>query len=455
LPDELWGSMATRDSKPPSAVGKSAMRKALWHILPLILLSYLCAYMDRVNVSFAAIQMNVDLSFSATIYGLGGGLFFLGYALFEIPSNMLAVRYGSRRWLARIMITWGLLSAAMMFVQTSTHFYIMRFLLGVAEAGFYPGVIYYFASWFPACHRGRAVSRFYVASPLASVVMGGISGALLGLDGVAHLRGWQWLFLVQGLPSVLVGLLVLRFLPDKPASISWLTTDEKAWIEGELTREAFRIGEPRGHNPLASLSNPKVLLLAATGALYIGVTTTVVLSAPLLLLPITGLDTRHVGFLISLGGVLGAAVMLLAGDYADRRGDRFLNAFWLTVAMAAALVLIAIAPPPPIVIAAYLLFAASCFTIAMLVSSGWAEVLHIRELAVGAAAINSVCQLGAFAMPFAWGAARDATGGFTLGLVSLALLTLASAILTMCIRVGVRHKRQLDSVASLATIRSE
>jgi MFS transporter, ACS family, tartrate transporter len=173
---------------------------ALWHILPLILLSYLCAYMDRVNVSFAAIQMNVDLSFSATIYGLGGGLFFHGYALFEIPSNMLAVRYGSRRWLARIMITWGLLSAAMVYVRTPTHFYVMRFLLGVAEAGFYPGVIYYFASWFPACHRGRAVSRFYVASPLASVVMGGISGALLGLDGVADLRGWQWLFLVQGLP---------------------------------------------------------------------------------------------------------------------------------------------------------------------------------------------------------------------------------------------------------------
>jgi MFS transporter, ACS family, tartrate transporter len=296
------------------------------------------------------------------------------------------------------------------------------------------------------------VSRFYVASPLASVVMGGISGALLGLDGVAHLRGWQWLFLVQGLPSVKVGLLVLRFLPDKPASVFWLTTDEQAWIEGELTREAFRIGEPRGHNPLASLSNPKVLLLAATGALY---TTTAVLSAPLLLLPITGLDTRHVGFLISLGGVLGAAVMLLAGDYADRRGDRFLNAFWLTVAMAVALVLMAIAPPPPIVIAAYLLFAASCFTIAMLVSSGWAEVLHIRELAVGAAAINSVCQLGAFAMPFAWGAARDATGGFTLGLVSLAVLTLASATLTMCIRVGVRHKRKLDSAVSLATIRSE
>lgn len=161
---------------PESAVSRSAMSKVFWRILPLIALAYLFAYMDRVNVSFAAAQMNDDLKFSATIYGLGGGLFFLGYALFEIPSNLMLVRFGARQWIARIMITWGLLSAGMMFVQTPMQFYVVRFLLGVAEAGFYPGVIYYFSSWFPPCHRGRAVSRFYVASPLSSVVMGGISG---------------------------------------------------------------------------------------------------------------------------------------------------------------------------------------------------------------------------------------------------------------------------------------
>ena len=269
------------------------MRKALWHILPLILLAYLCAFMDRVNVSFAAVQMNVDLSFSATIYGLGGGLFFLGYSLFEVPSNMMAVRYGSRKWLARIMITWGLLSAGMIFIHTPIEFYVMRFLLGVAEAGFFPGVIYYFASWFPASHRGRAVSRFYVAAPLASLVMGAISGSLLGLNGLASLRGWQWLFLIQGLPSVLVGLIILRFLPEKPANAPWLTTEEKAWIDGTLAHEATMIGEPPTHNVLASLANPKVLLLAATGVLYIGVTTTVVLSAPLLLLALTGYTARR------------------------------------------------------------------------------------------------------------------------------------------------------------------
>lgn len=431
-------------------IGSSAMRKALWHILPLILLSYLCAYMDRVNISFAAVQMNVDLSFSATIYGLGAGLFFLGYSLFEVPSNMMAVRYGSRKWLARIMITWGLLSMGMMFIRTPMQFYAMRFVLGAAEAGFFPGVIYYFAYWFPAEYRGRAVSRFYVAAPLASLVMGGISARLLSLNGLAGLRGWQWLFLVQGLPSVFVGLIVLGLLPDKPSTVLWLTSDEKAWIEGELAREASVIGEPAGHNLLKLLGNPRVLLLAATGILYIGVTTTVVLSAPVMLLALTGLDTKHVGYLVSLGGIVGALVMLIAGDYGDRRGDRFLNAFWLTVVMACALLALAAAPTPTVVMGAYLVFAATGFTIAMFVASGWAEVLHVRELAVGSAAINSLCGIGSFSMPFAWGATRDATGGFVVGLTALAVCSLVSAALTMRVRAGLRVRRAAAAAVPVA-----
>ena len=208
-------------------IGRSAMNKAMWRIIPLILTAYLFAYVDRVNVGFAASTMNADLGFSATVYGLGAGLFFLGYALFEIPSNLMLVRFGARKWIARIMITWGLLSAAMMFVQTAEQFYILRFLLGVAEAGFYPGVIYYFSGWFPPCHRSRTVSRFYIAGPLGSVLMGAMSGWLLSLDGTAGLHGWQWLFLVQGLPTVLVGLAELRYLPDSPATAPWLSAPEK------------------------------------------------------------------------------------------------------------------------------------------------------------------------------------------------------------------------------------
>jgi ACS family tartrate transporter-like MFS transporter len=343
------------------------------------------------------------------------------------------------------MFTWGFLSAAMMFISTPLQFYVMRFLLGVAEAGFYPCLIYYFASWFPMSHRGRAISRFYVSSPLASIVMGAMSGWLLGLDGAAGLQGWQWLFLVQGLPSIAMGLVLLRFLPDAPASAAWLTAEEKGWIAGELAREAAQIGEPKSHNPLASLRNPRVLLLSATGFFTSGIMTTVALSAPLVLLAQTGLVTTQVGYLVSVGGVLGAILMLFAGGYADRRGDRFLNAFWFIVVTAGALLIMAIAPSPLLVMVAYLVVAATCFTVSMLLSSGWADVLHLRELAVGAAAINSVCNLGGFVMPFAWGAARDATGTFTLGLMALAILSLVAAGLSMLVRAEVRRKKKVSA----------
>ena len=431
---------------PESAVSRSAMSKIFWRILPLIALAYLFAYMDRVNVSFAAAQMNDDLKFSATIYGLGGGLFFLGYALFEIPSNLMLVRFGARQWIARIMITWGLLSAGMMFVQTPMQFYVLRFLLGVAEAGFYPGVIYYFSSWFPPCHRGRAVSRFFVASPLSSVVMGGISGWLLGLDGRADLQGWQWLFLVQGLPAVLVGLLVLRFLPDPPGTVHWLTASEKAWIEDELAREQARIGAPARHNVLAAFANPRVLLLGVIGFLLIGAITTFILSAPMVLAGATGLAPKPVGYLVSLGGAVGAIIMLLAGNYADRHGDRFLNSFWFTVVLAGSFLVLSLPSVPVAAIIAYLAFAASCFAIPMLTSSGWAEVLHVRELAVGAAAINTMSQIGAFVTPYAWGIAKDATGGFQAGLLGLLVMTLMLGALTLLLRHKVRGRMQLVAV---------
>ncbi len=417
------------------------MNKALWRIIPLIALAYLCAYMDRVNVSFAATQMNVDLGFSATVYGLGGGLFFLGYALFEIPSNLMAVRFGPRKWIARIMITWGLLSASTMFIETPLQFYTVRFLLGVAEAGFYPGVIYYFAGWFPACHRGRAVSRFFMASPLAAVVMGSISGWLLGLDGRGGLDGWQWLFLVQGLPSVCVGLLVLVLLPDSPRRVGWLSEPEQDWIEGELAREQSLIGEPARHSVLAAFRNPRVLMLGTTGFLIIGAVTTFNLSAPMILIDRAGLDVTQAGYLTAIGGLLGAGAIVLAGNHADRHGDRWINAFWLITVLAASFVAIALAPSPGVVMAAYLAFATVCFTIPMLQSSGWAEVLHVRELAVGAAAINTMAQIGAFVSPFAWGAAKDATGSFSAGLYAIAAMTVVQGVVVLLLRRQIRAHR--------------
>ena len=421
------------------SIRRSAMPKVYWRILPLICLAYLFAYMDRVNVSFASIQMNVDLKFSATIYGLGGGLFFLGYALFEVPSNLMLVHFGARQWLARIMITWGLLAAGMMFVHSAMQFYAMRFLLGVAEAGFYPGVIYYFSGWFPMAFRGRAVSRFYVAGPLASVVMGGISGWLLNLSGVANLRGWQWLFLVQGLPSVLAGLLILRFLPDAPSTAKWLSDPEKGWIQDTLAEEGACIGEPSDHTVLAAFRNPRVLLLGVIAFLQLGATTPLILSAPVVLMAGTGLDTKHVGYLVSAGGMLGAVSVLVTGWYSDRHGDRLLISFACTIILASAFLALSLASSPAIVAVAYLLFAATCFTVAMLTSSSWADVLHVRQLAVGAAAINTIGQIGNFLTPIFWGVAKDATRNYQTGLMTLTMMTMAMAALTLLLRRQVRR----------------
>jgi ACS family tartrate transporter-like MFS transporter len=435
-------------SQAHDAIGRSAMTKAMWRILPLILLAYVVAYIDRVNVGFASLQMNDDLKFSATIYGLGGGLFFLGYALFEVPSSLMLTRFRAPQWIARIMITWGFLAAGMMFVRTPRQFYVMRFLLGVAEAGFFPSVVYYFAGWFPMACRGRAVSRIYVASSLASIVMGAVSGALLGLDGAAGLRGWQWLFLVQGLPAVLLGLILLRFLPDAPATVPWLDDREKEWICGELARDAAMIGEPVRHNILAAFANPRVLLLGSIGLLGNGAGGGLLLSAPAVLIAGTGYGTTQVGWLVSMGGGLGVACILIAGWNSDRTGDRLRDAFALTVVLAAALLLLGVASTPALVIVAYLLFSMTFFTGGMLVVSSWADVLHVRELAVGSAAINTLWQVGAFISPYAWGVAKDATGSFRAGLIGVSVVAAIEALVILYIRSRVLAEGRARAAAT-------
>lgn len=438
--------MAARDEE-RAAIGASAMHKAMWRIIPLILVAYLFSYLDRVNVSFAATDMNADLGFSATVYGLGGGLFFLGYALFEIPSNLLLVRFGARQWIARIMVTWGLLSAGMMFVETATQFYVLRFLLGVAEAGFYPGVIYYFSSWFPPCHRSRAVSRFYIAVPLASLVMGAVSGWLLSFDGTAGLAGWQWLFLAQGLPTVLVGLAVLVWLPDRPDSVTWLAPAERDWIIDELASEQRLIGEPVRHSIMAVLGNPRVLMNGTIGFLVIGANITFTLSVPMILAETAGMDKAMVGWMVGIGGTLGVLVMLGLGQMADRRSDRFIYAFWCAVIIAASYFTVGLAASPLLVAVAYLAFAAVAPSVPMLLSSAWSEVLSLRELAVGAAAINTMAQIGAFGAPIAWGALADRTGNFDAGLIGLATMVTLCAGLIWLLRAQVRGRVAIAAAA--------
>lgn len=413
-------------------VARSAIAKASRHILPLIVPAYVCALMDRVNIGFAAIQMNVDLGFSATVYGLGGGLFFLSYAVFEVPSNVLLARFGARRWIARIMITWGLLGTGMMFVRTPTQFYLMRFLLGAAEAGFFPGVIYYLSQWYPRSHRGRAFSIFYAAVPLSSVVMGSLAGVLLDLNGRAHLKGWQWLFLIEGLPAVLMGIMTLVWLPDTPGTVGWLSKKEGEWIERQLALEAAAIGEPVDHDILSALRHPLVLQFSIVGFLVLFCSITFTLSAPLVLKELTGLDAGAVGYLVGFGGILAALGTLLSGRISDRRGDRFGPILAGTMLMGGAFLALALASSAATVTLAYFVFAAAWPAVASSLTMLWPEVIHVRLLAVGAAAINSVANLGSFVGPYLWGVSRDASGSFHPGLLALAA-TAFMALLPMLI----------------------
>jgi len=249
---------------------RSTIRAVAWRLLPLIGLGYGIAFIDRLNISFAALQMNRDLHFSASVYGLGAGLFFLSYALLEIPSNLILLRVGARRWIARIMLTWGVIAVGMMFVRTPMQFYVMRFALGAAEAGFFPGVIYYLTLWIPADHRGRAISRFYVAAPLASLVMGSLAGALLGLQGRLGLAGWQWLFLAEGLPAVLISVAFLLWLPDLPTSVGWLSPEQKRWLGDRLMQDRARTAPPGAHDIFKTLFDPRVLGFLAINFLSLG-----------------------------------------------------------------------------------------------------------------------------------------------------------------------------------------
>src|SRR5262245_42528618 len=236
--------------------------KVSWRLLPLIVVIYFVAYMDRTNVSFASLSMNKDLGFSAYVYGWGAGIFFFGYFLFEVPSNLILHRVGARIWIARIMLTWGVVSGLMVFVSGPRSFFIIRFLLGVAEAGFFPGVLLYFTYWFPAAYRGRVISALFLAVPGSNAVAAAVSGALLQLDGVWHLAGGQWVFLLEAIPAVLLAPVVLLLLTDRPEQAGWLADEEREWLKTRLTAEERAIAPARLPTLLETLTDTRVVWLS-------------------------------------------------------------------------------------------------------------------------------------------------------------------------------------------------
>src|SRR6202162_1398176 len=240
----------------------STIRAISWRLIPFLVLAYFFSYLDRVNLGFAALTMNAELKFSPTIFAWGAGIFFIGYFIFEVPSNLALEKFGASRWIARIMVTWGIISAAMALVSGVWSFYALRFLLGVAEAGFFPGIILYWTYWYPAEYRARFLAAFAIAVPVSTVIGAPISGLLLGLDGVMGLQGWQWLFIIEGVPSVLLGIVTWFYLTDRPAKADWLTPGQKAWLSSRLESEAAAKKAVKHLSLGEALSSPKVIMLS-------------------------------------------------------------------------------------------------------------------------------------------------------------------------------------------------
>ena len=424
--------MPAHTSQPHSTeTERQALRKASFRLIPLIALGYCVAYMDRVNISFAALQMNRDLHFSETTYGLGAGLFFLSYALVEIPSNLLLYRFGARRWLSRIMVSWGILAAGMLFIRTPLHFYAMRLLLGAAEAGFFPGVVFYLMQWFPPEWRARTVTRFYIALPLSSTVMGALAGALLHLQGRWGLAGWQWLFLVEGLPAVLLGVVFFFLLPDGPAQASWLTPDERQAILGRLKTPE---GVAPGGSLVDALRDRRVWLFAAFSFLNLVSLYAYTFSAPAILQSATHLGASRVGFLIAATGLLGAAAMLLGGIYSDRTLNRHGVIIPAALLMSAGFLLCGWTSSAPLVVVSFALIVIGFNGMQGPLWSLPASYVQGRAAAVGFALIGAIGVTGGFIGPYWMGFMRDLTGSYQRGLMTMALPMLLGAAIMLYLR---------------------
>jgi ACS family tartrate transporter-like MFS transporter len=403
--------------------------KVSWRLLPLIVVIYFVAYMDRTNVSFASLSMNKDLGFSAYVYGWGAGIFFLGYFLFEVPSNVILEKTGARIWIARIMITWGIVAAVMAFVAGPASFLTLRFLLGVAEAGFFPGMILYFTYWFPSKYRARVIAALFLAVPGANALTAIISGAVLEMDGIFGLRGWQWVFIVEAVPAILLAFAVLALMTDQPRKASWLTPEERNWLEEVLETE--RSSKVKAHGEFTlyqALINPTVLLLSSIYFTIVTATYGITFFLPPILKAL-GLSDFGTGLATALPYTVGTIGMLAWSWSSDRHNERRIH--FVVACLLATVGLIAVGWFS----GSYWAIVAMSFAAIGIYGSKpafWplpSAFLTGSAAAGGIALVNSIGNLGGFVGPYAVGWIKDATGSFEAGLYFLAACALASAAL--------------------------
>jgi ACS family tartrate transporter-like MFS transporter len=445
--DTLMPPAGVMDSAPPISalaggrltredieLGRATMRRVSLRLLPLLFALYICNFVDRTNLAIAALQMNRDLRFSATAYGFGAGIFFLGYVVFEVPSNLILARVGARRWIARIMISWGLVASAMMFVRTPVQFYWLRFLLGVAEAGFFPGIAYYLSQWFPAAQRARAIAGFMIAIPISAAVGNPLGAWLLGLDGSLGLRGWQWLFLLEGIPSVVLGVAVFARLTDRVGEARWLSADQRSWLATRLARDEKESSAPHGLAPLRALVHPMVWLASLQYVLVNTVGYAYIFWAPTLIGGMLRVSNMATGFITGAIACLAAAAMLAIGASSDRTGERCLHAGGCLLLAALGCAGAALMPTPLGRVAGLALvhIGVASFLVAFWCLSSL--LLRGIAAAAGMALVNSLGNVGGFVGPYLIGWLKDATGGTGGAFLVLGAMALAASALSLVMR---------------------
>ncbi len=427
------------------SIEAAVVRKLTWRLIPFLFLLYIVAYLDRINVGFAALQMQEQLALTDAAYGLGAGMFFAGYFCFQIPSNLVLQRVGARGWIAFLMVLWGAISASMVLVSGPRSFYALRFLLGAAEAGFFPGVILYLKNWFPARARARTVARFMAAAPLSGVVGGPLSGALLGLHLTAGLAGWQWMFVLEGIPAVLLGGVAFAFLVDHPEEARWLTSGERDWLVETL--ECERVEGTAVVGGFSALRSGRIWLLALV---YFGLNCAsygVSLWLPTLIRSLSGVSNFTVGLLSAIPYVVAALAMVAVGLHSDRSGERrwhtALPAFGGALALSGAAYSTSIGP-------SILCVSVAVLGVFCMLGPFWAmptALLSGTAAAAGIAFINSVGNLGGFVGPYVIGLVRTSTGQFKGGLLLASAALATSGAIVLMVRSSNANEVQSNIIA--------
>ena len=426
------------------------IRRVTMRLVPFLVLCYFVAYLDRVNVSFAALTMSSDLHLSQTAFGFGAGIFFLAYFIFELPSNLLLEKFGARKWIARIMFTWGLLSGAMAFIGGEYSFYAVRVLLGFAEAGFFPGIIFFLTLWFPAKERARIIGLFMAAIPLSSVIGSPVSSALLGLDGFMGMHGWQWLFILEAAPALILSIVVFFYLTDRPADAAWLAADERQWLVNRLAQERRTKENERHYSVKDAIFNPRVLAVAFIyfGAVACNYGFSFFLPT---IVKGFGLSILQTGFVTALPYVVGTIGMVWWGRRSDAKKERKGHAAIALFIAAGGLLASTFLPDPVEKMAAFTIAGFGIFACLPVIWTLPTAYLSGAAAAGGIAVVNSVGNLSGFFGPYAMGYIKDATGSYNGGFWLLS----ACGFIAVGIVLALRHDARLEQAPASEPMAAE